>query len=129
MLRQFLLTEFSLSERNAKISAVKIFCFIFIVQVFAVLAFPCEEVFPDVVENYSAAHATSISDGSATQSLTDECTLLCICSCCGHPVANPSISITVKPRSNQSVAATLATEYSNPYTANHSNLVWQPPKA
>lgn len=109
---------------------VRIFCFIFIIQVVALLTQPCEEIFPNVLGNvYNTAQVSRLDDRTPAETQRDECSPFCICSCCSHPMATQTFSFAVTTQAKQKPEPTPLAEYTNPYSANHSESIWQPPKA
>lgn len=106
---------------------MKVFCFIFIIHVVALLSVPCDDFFPDVPNNQSQIAMFDTSNDTETQS--DDCSPLCICSCCGQSVASPVLNFGVTTEIENVAIITTLTEYAAPVTTTYNNSVWQPPKA
>jgi hypothetical protein len=106
---------------------VKVFCFIFIIHLVALLSVPCDDFFRDAPKNQSQIAMFDTSNDTETQS--DGCSPLCICSCCGQSVASPVLSFGVTTEIENVAIITTPSEYSTPDTATYNNSVWQPPKA
>lgn len=107
--------------------AVKVFCFIFIIHLVVLLSVPCEEFFPDTPSNQS--QIAMFVSGRDEETQTDDCSPLCICSCCGQSVASPVLNFAVTTEIQNAAIITTLPESSTPETATYNDSVWQPPKA
>lgn len=108
---------------------VRAFSFIFIVYLVALLTQPCDEIFPVINRDSSQSVVSCIGNGSTTETTGEECSPFCICSCCSHPVANQVFTIKTTRETMREMSVQMSVEYTNPYTANHFDSIWQPPKA
>ena len=74
--------------------------------------------------------SSSVYQSSATEKMTNDCSLICVCSCRQTPSSQGFAPLRL--RSNVvtfETAEAAGFEYVSPYTASFSRSIWQPPKA
>ncbi len=109
---------------------MRVFCFIFIVYIFVLLAQPCQDAFGDLDTSghkwYAVAH---VDRPSPSDEHSDECSPFCICSCCGHQTAARFSPTSIALDSDHILISAGMSDYIPPSTSTFQNLIWQPPKA
>lgn len=109
---------------------MKVFSFIFILYLVVLLTQPCQDIV-SVVDSTALRNASSQQPDNAPQSSSqDECSPLCICSCCSLAVAYHSSEVLVDTAELDVLPIAKApAEYRNPDTDAYKDSIWQPPKA
>lgn len=72
---------------------------------------------------------THVDNPSKEGGHEDLCSPLCICSCCGMSVADRQLTFLAVTYSVEVEPFLKVNGYDDPYTKDHRNSVWQPPKA
>ncbi|MEK7857253.1 MAG: hypothetical protein AAB288_14270 [Acidobacteriota bacterium] len=109
---------------------MRVFCFIFIVYIFVLLAQPCQDAFGDLDTSGHKKDAVAHVDRPApSDEHSDECSPFCICSCCGHQTAARFPSASMSMKADHVLISADISDYTAPSTSTFQNSIWQPPKA
>jgi hypothetical protein len=108
---------------------MKVFCFIFSFYLLILSWQPCQDLVN--IDSFHSQNTYAQTDfhNSQEQNESDDCSPLCICSCCQISFDSNNFGFPEPENIKVEILQKSINFYKNPYQKNYNPNIWQPPKS